>query len=349
MVTVGMALDLNMIFTMPEVISSARLGVGATIGMDGSAMKINDIDPRTPDYVRYGRDAQRAVILAGFGLGFLNDMFGFGAAAFTSFGGSGTMDLSDVVIGAETQTPLSQTKMDMKMVPSLNAGIYFAPGRLTSILEGLHVGASYRMASEVKISPMEATADTMIFDIDLPMETAIYDYYTPHTITAGVGYTLPIPLIDVTISADFEYQFWSKFAISEYTKKVFENMGITIPSMKDVYIFRAGIEIRPLSWLSVLTGYYYQPSMLKKLTIADRSNFMDNDVHTASLGAEFTIPPMFGFNGPIIIAAGYQFQYFVDNTVTRTFYNQATDSDELITYTYGGMNHLFTLSVSIKI
>ena len=64
MITVGTALDLNMIFEMPKVISSARIGIGATVNMDGSAMKINDIDPRTPDYIRYGRDAQRAVILA---------------------------------------------------------------------------------------------------------------------------------------------------------------------------------------------------------------------------------------------------------------------------------------------
>jgi len=350
MVTVGMALDLNMIVGMPSFISSARLGIGATVGIDGTAMKINDIDPRTPDYVRYGRDAQRAVILAGLGLGFLDDMFGAGVSVFTSFGGTGHMDLNGAEISPDPQTPLAQTKMDMKMVPSFNAGLYFTPDRLLSLLKGLQIGVSYRMESKVEIAPLDAEATTTVFSMLLDMKNmAIYDYYVPHIITAGISYSIPVPLVEVIVSVDFEYQLWSKFSISKSNTQVLEDRGVFLPGMKDVPIVRTGIEVKPLSWLSIMTGYYYQPSMLKSLPIDSTINFMDNDMHAISLGAEFVIPPLLSLKGPLVIAAGYQLQYFADTTVTRTVFNQTTELDEIRNYSYGGMNHLVTVSVGIKI
>ncbi|MCP4133476.1 MAG: hypothetical protein GY754_21080, partial [bacterium] len=71
---IGLAVDMNIICELPSFISSGRIGLGLSANADGSLVKVNDIDPRTHNYVRYGREAQKAVILAGFGLGFLDDM-----------------------------------------------------------------------------------------------------------------------------------------------------------------------------------------------------------------------------------------------------------------------------------
>jgi len=344
MITVGLTLDLNMIYEMPEFISSSRMGIGATVGMDGSAMKINDVDPRTPDFIRYGREAQRAIILAGAGFGFLKDMFGVGVCINATFSGSGQMKLDDVLMEPDSQYPLSQTKMDLSIRPTINAGLYFSPGKITSVLEGLEIGTSYRMESYVAIDPLDAEATTLIFKMGLPMKTAIFDYYSPHIITAGLAYKLPVPVVPITIAFDFEYQLWSQFKVSSTADRVLDEKNIAIPDMKNIPVFRVGIEIIPaLTWMKVQTGYYYQPSFIPDQISSTVTNYLDNDKHVASLGFVFIIPPFLGLKGPLEISTGYQIQimpekngYYIEETKTTS-------------YTYGGINNLVTFSMSVKV
>jgi len=77
-ITLGGVLDLNTIVKMPEFISSARLGVGMGLNSDFSLANINDIDPRTHDFLRHGNEIRTATILIGLGLGLVNDVIGGG-------------------------------------------------------------------------------------------------------------------------------------------------------------------------------------------------------------------------------------------------------------------------------
>ncbi len=58
----GGALDLNTAVKLPDFISSCRLGHGLGTNWDGSLVKVNDLDPRTHNFLRYGREIQTSII-----------------------------------------------------------------------------------------------------------------------------------------------------------------------------------------------------------------------------------------------------------------------------------------------
>ncbi|MCP4133489.1 MAG: hypothetical protein GY754_21145 [bacterium] len=347
---IGLAVDMNVICELPSFISSGRIGLGLSANADGSLVKVNDIDPRTHNYVRYGREAQKAVILAGFGLGFLDDMFGVGVGANISFGGEGVVSLDEMAVQSDTQYPEAQAKMDLSASPSPVAGLYFSPGKITSILDGLEVGASYRYESYMEIYPFDTAAriPSVSTVITMAMLVSIYDYYQPHIITAGVAYDLgKITPIDLTISIDGEYQLWSKYAVSRTAKIYYEGLYADFfPELNDAVVIRSGFEYQLFDWLAIRAGYYFQFSFIPDGEMDKEVNFLDNDKHVGSLGAKFDLPQMGPLGGPIEITFAYQFQYLVPRSVTKSAtYVSALNPN----YSYDGMCHTAILGVSMKI
>lgn len=51
-------------YHLPGFVSSLRFGLAAGLLDDLAAVKINDVDPRTHNFLRYGREAQTAIIIS---------------------------------------------------------------------------------------------------------------------------------------------------------------------------------------------------------------------------------------------------------------------------------------------
>ncbi len=196
---------------------------------------MNDLDPRTHNFLRYGREIQTSIIMVGAAMGFLNDAFGGGVGANVAFAGKASAVMETQLTG-DPQIPLSQATMDLSIAPSAIAGIYLSPGRIFSAVDGLEFGASYRMETKMKIDPFNAAAILFNGTINMNLMLAIVDFYTPHTVTAGVAYTR----WDVTLSADVNWEIWSKNYISKVLK--FHYMGL--PKFEDTFSYKVGIRIQ---------------------------------------------------------------------------------------------------------
>lgn len=344
-IVMGLATDLNKIYQMPSIISSARFGLGAGIMSDLSAAKVNDVDQRTHVFMRYGREAQRAVINAGLGMGFLNDAFGFGAGASISFRGNGTTMMDKVEVGSGEQMPQAQSKMDLKAMPTSIAGIYVSPGKFFPVLSDLDFGASFSQECYMEIYPFDASAIIETGNMEMAMAMAIYDYYTPNIFTAGVSYTRWFLTVDI----DVDFQMWSRFTVSSTNKKIYAKLVETndayrLPKLKNIIVPRIGFKYDRISWVSFMAGYYYQPSFLPDNADKGYINYLDNDKHVASLGARFLIPQMGEMGAPVSITIAFQGQFLMNKTVTKD--NPTAENPN---YSYGGWNPTASIEVSMGI
>jgi len=349
-ITLGVALDLNTVITMPSFFSSARLGIGLGTPADGNVAKVNDDDLKTHNFIRYGREAQMAKIMLGLGFGFMDDLFGVGLGVNASFAGKGSMMMEDVLIATGEQVPVARTRMDLGLNPSVTAGVYFNPGQLVPILKGLDVGASYRMATAMKIKPFDAGAITTTA-IELQLSLAIFDYYSPHTITFGVAYDV---LGLVLVSADLEMQLWSMYEVSPVMEANYgdETGELAIPKAKNVFVPKLGVKYDVFSWFSVMAGLAYRPSMFDASALDGRHNMLDGTTYTGSLGAGFKIPPMFGMKGPVDITVAYQIQYMPKTTTDKITIDPDGPGGSLNmnpNYSFGGTCHAVTVGLSYHI
>ena len=226
---IGGALDINTIVKMPKFISSFRLGIGMGMNADLSLVKVNDLDPRTHNFLRYGREIQNSAIMIGGGMGFLNDAFGGGIGVNVAFAGKGKMYM-EAQLSADPQVPLGQSTMDLTIAPGAIAGIYFSPGKLVPVIDGLDIGASYRQETQMKIDPFNAAAGILGGIINMNLMTAIQDYYSPHSVSGGIAYTR----WGLTISADVNWDMWSKSTLG----KVMKNHYIGVPKFVDTLIIQ---------------------------------------------------------------------------------------------------------------
>jgi len=333
----GGAMDLNTIYTMPEVISSARLGVSMGINDDLSAVKINDIDPRTHNYIRYGNEAQRALILAGAGAGFFDDLFGVGLGLNISFGGSGTIALSDLLITEDQQVPVNNAMMEISLEPTMVAGLYFSPGKKINALQGLEIGASYRQKSMLKIDPLDTLATLDTGNVLLNMRLALLDYFQPDIFTFGVSYDVTERLL---VSLELEQQQWSEYEVSLNHE---ENFGDVLPELDDILIPKLGMEYRLTQRLAVQGGYCYEPSFVPDEATTQTINYLDNDKHILSAGASYRLPGFGRMKRDIDLFVAYQHQFLEDRDISKD-----APSGENPDYSYGGQCSTVYLGFTIN-
>ncbi|MBN2158929.1 MAG: hypothetical protein JW807_06000 [Spirochaetes bacterium] len=363
-ITIGGVLDLNNVVQLPDFISSARLGLGMGLNADLSLVKVNDIDPRTHNFLRYGREVQRAMILIGAGLGFLNDAFGGGIGANLAFAGKGKVYM-EAELTADPVIPVQQATMDLTVAPGVIAGIYLSPLKLFNVGNfNLDLGASYRMETMLKIDPFDAAAGILGGVLNMNLMLAIFDYYSPHVVTGGIAFGF----YGITLSADLDLQMWSKTEVGKSLKVNF----IGLPEFVDILVPKVGVKYdTPLKWLAVMVGYSYTPSIvsgkLGKLKGLDvrmgpastkytfgMFNYLDNNKHTASLGLKFTVPKVWRLGGQIVVVTSYQFQYLVDKTVNRwglVWEPPITTNEYFLNpnYSYGGMNHSVFVEIGMRL
>jgi len=373
---IGGALDLNTLFKMPSFISSARIGLGLGTNWDGKLVRVNDIDPRTHNFLRFGREIQTSVIYVGAGIGFLKDAFGVGGGVNISFIGQASAYM-DTLLTGDPQIPITEATMDLALKPTALAGIYFSPGKLWSPLEGLDIGASYRQEAKLKINPFNAVASLLNGAISMSLLLEISDYYTPHTVNSGIAYTR----WGVTLSVDVGWEMWSK----NYISKVLQNHYFNLPKFNDILVYRAGVKYdipnipNKAVDIAIMAGYSFVPSIIAKdagTAVGIRIglynqiapgmyNYLDNDKHIGSAGIKITVPQMWRLGGQIVISLGYQYQYLVPKSVKKTGIVQyfslpgqptPPSSPSLLegyflnpSYSYGGMNHGAVIEVGMRI
>ena len=140
MITIGLVIDLNHIYTMPSFISTARLGIILSVSNDFNILEVNDLDPMRHSFMRYGKKADRSVILAGIGFGFFDDLFGIGIGINVLFGGSGYMAMRNVsAVTPDPQLPEQDIQLSLGARGSPTGGLYLNLGKITSILKGLNL------------------------------------------------------------------------------------------------------------------------------------------------------------------------------------------------------------------
>jgi long-chain fatty acid transport protein len=326
-VTLGLVLDLNHFIKMPSFISSSRFGLGLGLMQDGSLVKVYDIDLRTHDFVRYGKEAERAVILAGMGFGFMDDLFGIGVGANVWTGGSGAVNLTHVEVGPDEQTPNSEVQMELTPKIAPIAGIYISPGKKLNALKGLEIGAAYRGEVYMEVDPFATSAELYLSGVNLQMALSIFDYYTPQIISGGIAYTfLPIkPLSGLTISVDVEYQMWSKHRVSKAKETYWAKKGVTIPKFQDIIVPKVGVSYNfgcltsKMQWLTMNLGYSYRPTYVPDDAVNDASlfNFMDANTHIGSVGFSFTIPKTGPMVAPLVFTIAGQAQMLQQRQVKK--------------------------------
>jgi long-chain fatty acid transport protein len=369
-VTLGLVLDLNHFIKMPSFISSSRFGLGLGLMQDGSLVKVYDIDLRTHDFVRYGKEAERAVILAGMGFGFLDDLFGIGVGANVWTGGSGAVQLSDVEVGPNPQTPNQEIQMELTPKIAPIAGLYISPGKKIHALRGLELGVAYRGEVYMEVDPFSTTAELYLLGVNLQMALSIFDYYTPQILSGGIAYTfLPVkPLSGLTLSVDVEYQMWSKHRVSKAKETYWAKNGVTIPKFQDIIVPKAGLSYNfgclspKMQWLTLNLGYSYRPTFVPDEADTSVFNFLDCNTHIGSAGLVFTIPKIGPMVAPIVITIAGQMQMLQERQVKKDVSQviaiyQSIDSnwtpEQILAenpseYTYGGTVYSGFVEVALR-
>jgi hypothetical protein len=349
-VVLGLALDLNKVVRIPKPISSARFGLGAGMTGGGYATKINDVDLRTHNFLRYGREAERMLILSGLGFGFLEDIFGFGIGISAAFGGKANAIVTGAEIGPDEQTPAMQTKMDLKIVPALVAGAYASLKKINRGKIRIDAGISYRQESYLEIYPFLMREITQAGAIDLTVRTSVYEYYIPHVVTGGVA----VSFAGVTISGQVDYEMWSGFDVSRTIRDYYEEVRESasdptiyeLPSFDNIITPRLGLSYKPLTWLDLMVGYYHQSSFVPDKATTGIFNLLDNSRNVVSFGVGLQIPPLGVLRGPAAFKLGCQFQFLDKRTVTKT---EATRSTYNPDYTFGGWNPTVMAELGINL
>lgn len=332
---IGTAVDLNMLYKMPEVISSSRFGLSITVGDDMTVAKLNDIEPQTHNYLRLGREIQKMDIITGLGFGFLEDTFGVGFGIRTSFGGEGKVLLEDIQVSTDAQSPKGQTLMDLELDMSCwLAGIYVDLGKLAAPLKGIDLGISYRSESRFEIDPFNTVGIVQTGGIPLNLQLALFDYYYPATFTLGISYQL---LQNLRLALDLEYQGWSDYEVDSVMA---ENYADILPDLDNIWVPKLGIQYDHNPRMSIFGGYYFLPSFVPDEAVKGVVNWLDNDKHVASIGVSYDAGKFAGFQKSMILSAAYQFQYLVERDVAKTDPTTLNPN-----YSFGGSVHTIMFGV----
>jgi len=153
------------------------------------------------------------------------------------------------------------------------------------LLDGLALAASYKSRTVLELSGTAAFDDVpLAFQGKAHDQTATAKYTLPDLITVGAHYT---PHPKVSIALDAGLVVWSvygaldvDFADDATTDLHQEARWQTMP-----YV-RGGAEVRPLTWLTLRAGLFYDPTPIPGETLAPSSPDSDRLGFSAGLGVK---------------------------------------------------------------
>ena len=158
-------------------------------------------------------------------------------------------------------------------------------------------------------------------------------FFTPHQVFCGVAVT---PVKAVTLSLDAGWFDWSDYMDIEAHQPE--------PKFHDTWMPRLGVEYRLRDALSVLGGYFYYASPVPEQV--GRSNFLDNDRHVFSIGAEyvFTDPPGF-WDKPLYLSLHFQVHFAAE----RHYAKVDPEDPYYPGYSFGGSVFIGGLQVTVTL
>jgi len=156
-------------------------------------------------------------------------------------------------------------------------------------------------------------------------------FFTPHQVFVGVAC---LPVNALTLSMDLGWFDWSKFMNVEASKPD--------PPFRDTWMPRVGAEYRWKSWVAFRGGYFYYRSPVPSQTGA--WNYLDNDRHVFSLGAELVVedPPGF-WDKPLFLGLHFQVHHLVERVYVKTDAQDPTFPG----YAFGG--NIFSVGIQISV
>ena len=352
-ITFGLAADLKNYIDMPESVSSARFGIGIGISSDLMLVKLTDIDHRTHNFFRYGREIEMPAIFAGVGFGFKDDKFGVGIGTVICLRGEGPkIQAEHIQLAPEPDKPMYNLPADVYGEPRPVIGLYYSPSN------SLDFGFSFRGEQYLELDPLKIKAGIDVANVDLDLSLALFDYYTPNSYTFGVAYT-PKKHSDFTFSFDIEFQQWSENKISPAKEDYWIAKGYDFIEFDDILIPKIGLSYKISNRTTFMAGYYMQPSCIDDDEYSGLFNYLDNDMHAFSWGLKRTFPPKWKLVKPFEINVAMQYQYLKDRAVRKKRVDNSVstaegDSDYYWDninpdYEFGGDNFLVAVELVIKL
>lgn len=322
----GAVLDLAHFIKLPSFISSARFGVGGgsnlyydrnrdinneQYGITAYLAMVEDGDPISHNFVRYGRNSQCALIIFGAGFGFFDDTFGIGLGSSVWAGGNGYVEMSNVMVSFD-QEPSANARMDIDPVFAPVIGVY---GKIGDIVR---LGASWRGELQMEIDPIVANVTVKTPSgaelVKMKVGVSILDFYTPHTFTGGFS----LDYSGFILSFDLDYQLWSGYDLSHARKEYYADHKVLLPELQNIIYFKNGLEYEVWENLKVRGGYAYQQTVLKDNTNSGPFNFLDNNKHIFTCGAGYIFDYVPIIEKEVEINFGFGWQYLTDYQVNKT-------------------------------
>ena len=291
--TIGLGFDLNKIYNLNR---GFRFGLNLIVPATGSLLKVNDQNPVVHKHLQYGDANTRPVITGGFGFEVWKNHLFVGAGFTALFTGGGAILLRDVPISPNPVAPNQQVVLELKPMVNPTAGAQFVWGKF-------NLGASYRRETFLKIDPLSARAQTTLLNIQLDLDIAILDLYSPRTISYGFGFR---PFDNVLLTFDVNRELWSLFRLSR-TKQAYSEA----PGLHDTVNYRGGLEWRITdSWIT-RAGYARRPTPLNDQR--GRNNYMDFDRNIVTGGVTYMLLPgafkfLKGLENPIAVDFVVEYQ-----------------------------------------
>ena len=342
LMNVGFAFDLRSFFRIYKDIP-VRLGIMAALVGPGSSGEAQDIASVTEESGKFysfrgmGREAVKPNVAAALSVQPL-PYLSVGVGMNVSAGVTGTLYMHKMY--TDTRPPISETYLDVKLRPSLLAGVQFSMP--LKRYQRISAGLSYRQENFL---PADVNVDVMLPKIDLftlRHQTAlqIMTFYEPHTVTLGLGYAWRI----YSLYLDAEYQAWSQFSRGK-TRYLLEGL----PNFKDAFAIKSGFAIDfPWYEIKARTGYGFISAFTPDQT--GITNYLDNDKHILSIGVgkffqklpESLAPDSLSVN----IELSFQWQYWKERKTVKTIQDPLADGTFQPNYFYGGNLYIFQLTIT---
>lgn len=291
---------------MPGRLGPARLGVGISLSLpDQHLMRVRTLNQQQPRFSLYDNRAQRLYLSvnAGFAIG---EKFSIGGGLGYVTGTSGDLTLAGRVGFPDADD--SDLRLDMDV--DITSIAYINVGMAYELRPWLRVGFSYRggvqpntdLSIHIEGDIGADNRDPIVADAVVFIRSASLSHFQPAQFNLGFDARLSHTL---TLAGDLSYHRWSQYEnpaadltteleLGEFNDFVDPPSPIVLAptNFHDILIPRLGIEWlarkRSSSLLHLRAGYYYEPSPAPEQIGV--TNFVDNDKHTATMGAGLTLP-----------------------------------------------------------
>lgn len=279
--------------------------LGFMLGAERSGynlLSVSSDSQALPQSLRYGQ--QSLFLSVGAGLNVIPGI-DVGAASRITLAADAQLGTQANLAGGTNQESLTvSAKPSIQPILSanINWGQLVCPENKDCVLNGLETAVGYRYESFFKTTVDAKALATNA--VALPLLLSTIDSYQPETFSVGIQYNFH----KMRLAASGEYQLWSGLndALRQDTVKDQANL-----KFKDIFIPRAGFELRMNDVFSFTGGVSYEQSPLDSTSSLD-VNYVDNDRLVFGLGFSYLIEQALLLSQPVRFDFGYQYHVIKD-------------------------------------